>query len=239
MASAYATLENDGVYRTPTCIEKITDAQGNVIVENSSTSKVVYEQNASRMMTDVLKSVLTEGTGTAYRISNAICAGKTGTTNDTNDSWFVGYSTYYTTAVWVGYDYPQSLDPDYGRISSGMIWKAFMEQYIPVLKYRISRRILNRLLKRKRKKKQPMKLSMKKRKKVKQTETLFMKKIPGCFFRPGIFYVSGKLISTLNTYFIKFSKDVFYFKHPFLFLFINHDSPDASSKGDSILNRIS
>lgn len=128
MASAYSTLENDGVYRTPTCIRKITDSEGNIVVEDTLITKIIYEENASRTMTDVLKGVLTGGTGTAYNISNAICAGKTGTTNDTNDSWFIGYSTYYTTAVWVGYDMPQTLDPDYGRISSGMIWKTYMEK---------------------------------------------------------------------------------------------------------------
>jgi len=127
MASAYSTLENDGVYRTPTCIKKITDADGNVIVEDTIASKIVYEKIAARTMTDVLKGVLINGTGAAYNISSAICAGKTGTTNDTNDSWFIGYSSYYTTAVWVGYDMPESLDPNYGRTSSGMIWKNFME----------------------------------------------------------------------------------------------------------------
>lgn len=128
MASAFSTLENDGVYRTPTCIRRITDADGNVIVEDTITTKTIYEENAARTMTDVLKGVLTGGTGTAYNITDAICAGKTGTTNDTNDSWFIGYSTYYTTAVWVGYDLPQTLDPNYGRISSGMIWKTYMEK---------------------------------------------------------------------------------------------------------------
>ena len=126
MASAFSTLENEGVFRKPTCIKKITDSQGNVILQDTVVSKVVYEENAAKTMTNILKDVLTYGTGTAYNIDNAICAGKTGTTNDTNDSWFVGYSKYYTTAVWVGYDLPKSLDADYGRISSGMIWKNFM-----------------------------------------------------------------------------------------------------------------
>lgn len=135
MASAYATIENDGVFRTPTCISKITDADYNVIVDNieytksKNTSirvKQIYQTNAARIMTDVLKGVLTVGTGRKYNISNAICAAKTGTTNDNKDVWFVGFSKYYTTAVWVGYDMPKVIDDGYGNTCSGNIWKEFM-----------------------------------------------------------------------------------------------------------------
>lgn len=131
MATAYATIENDGVYRNPTCIRKILDANRNVVVDNgvnTNGNKKIYEANASRMMTDVLKGVLTSGTGIDYNVSNAICAGKTGTTNDVRDVWFVGYSHYYTTAVWCGYDMPKELDAEYGKKSAGIIWKEYMEK---------------------------------------------------------------------------------------------------------------
>ena len=65
MASAYATIANDGVYREPTCIKKITDSEGNVILKNNGTKRKgtkVYEKNAARSMTDILTGVLTSGT---------------------------------------------------------------------------------------------------------------------------------------------------------------------------------
>ena len=58
-------------------------------------------------MTDMLRTVVTSGTGVGAEPSNAIVAGKTGTTNSNKDAWFCGYSQYYTTAIWMGYDYPK------------------------------------------------------------------------------------------------------------------------------------
>ena len=135
MASAYTTLENEGIFRSPTCITKITDASGNIIIDNidyehSKTTtiekKQIYQTNACRMMTDMLKGVLISGTGRNYNIGNAICAAKTGTTNENKDVWFVGYSRYYTTAVWVGYDMPKEINDNYGNTCSGKIWNNFM-----------------------------------------------------------------------------------------------------------------
>lgn len=130
MASAYGTLANNGIYRTPTCIVRITDSFDNIVLDNGDErkdGKVVYEKNAVFMTTDILKDVLNWGTGRNYQIDNAICAGKTGTTNDNRDCWFAGYSKYYTTAVWCGYDMPKTLEGDIIR-SSGNIWKSYMEK---------------------------------------------------------------------------------------------------------------
>ena len=135
MSSAYAAIENDGIYRSPTCIMKITDSDYNVIIDNinyetskSSTIhiKPIYQTNATRMMTDILKGVLVTGTGRNYNVDNAICAAKTGTTNDNKDVWFVGFSKYYTSAVWVGYDMPEIINDNYGNTCSGNIWKEYM-----------------------------------------------------------------------------------------------------------------
>lgn len=130
MASAYATLENDGVYRTPTCIVKITDSQGNTVVSKKAlySETVVYKKNAARMMTDILQGVITSGTGRGLGLSNMPSAGKTGTTNDKKDGWFVGYTPYYTTSVWVGYDMPKSVPDLTGSSYPGTIWHNFMEQ---------------------------------------------------------------------------------------------------------------
>lgn len=128
MASAYAALENGGVYRTPTSIIKITDSSGNVLIDNIVEEKQIYKKEATDMMTDVLKDVLTKGTGKNYKIDDAICAGKTGTTNDNKDIWLVGYSAYYTTAVWTGYDMPREIKDSKMVSCSGQIWKTFMEE---------------------------------------------------------------------------------------------------------------
>lgn len=128
MASAYAAIENDGKFREPTCIVKITDAQDNVILETANEEKEVYKTNASRMMTDMLTTVIQEGTGRGLALENMPCAGKTGTTNDNKDGWFVGYTSYYTTSVWVGYDMPRELPGLTGASYPGSIWQAFMSQ---------------------------------------------------------------------------------------------------------------
>lgn len=129
MASAYAALANSGKYRNPTCIVKITDKSGKIIVDNTGDklpSKQIYEENAADTMTNVLLGVLTKGTGRKYPVEGITCAAKTGTTNNNYDSWFVGYSYYYTTAVWCGYDMPAAMDDGYGTSCPGLIWQSYM-----------------------------------------------------------------------------------------------------------------
>lgn len=128
MAAAYAALENDGKYREPTCIMKITDSEENIVLETTGEEKEVYKPNAARMMTDMLVSVIQSGTGRGLDLGNMPCAGKTGTTNDNKDGWFVGYTDYFTTSVWVGYDMPKELPGLSGASYPGSIWKSFMEQ---------------------------------------------------------------------------------------------------------------
>ena len=109
MTSAYAALENDGVFRVPTCIVRITDSDGKEVVGDDMTELQIYEENAARTMVDVLKGVLTVGTGRKNNLETAIAAGKTGTTDDKKDGWFVGFTSYYTTGVWVGCDMPKTI----------------------------------------------------------------------------------------------------------------------------------
>lgn len=127
MASGYATIENDGEFRKPTCIVKITDSQGDVIVDGArSKSKQVYELNASRMMTSMLQGVFTGGTASGLGLSGMSCAGKTGTTDNNTDGWFCAFTPYYTTSVWVGYDTPQATRGLWGSTYPGRIWRSFM-----------------------------------------------------------------------------------------------------------------
>ena len=128
MASAYATLENDGVFREPTCIIKILDADGNTVVGDTVREKKVYDEDAAHAMVDSMKGVFTRGTARGLSLSNGmVCAGKTGTTNDHKDGWFCGFTPYYTTAVWIGYDTPKEVSDLYGSSYPGRTWKQYME----------------------------------------------------------------------------------------------------------------
>ena len=126
MASGFATIENDGMYREPTCIVKITDSDGHEIVGDDNDEKKVYKKNAARMMVDCLQEVMNSGTGASLKLDGMPCAGKTGTTNDKKDGWFVGFTGYYTTAVWVGCDTPESVYGLTGSSYPGNIWKTYM-----------------------------------------------------------------------------------------------------------------
>lgn len=128
MASAYATIEHDGIYRQPDCIKTIADGKGNIVYTIEPQETVIYKENAARMMTDVLQTVMTNGLGRNMQLDNMISAGKTGTTNDNKDGWFCGFTRYYTTAVWVGYDIPQEVPGLGGGSYPGEIWKNYMNQ---------------------------------------------------------------------------------------------------------------
>ena len=131
MAAGYATLANNGTYRKPTCIVRITDARGNDVVSESETSqaKSIYSNQAARTMTNVLASCVTDSRGTASNCGldmDIPVACKTGTTSSYVDGWLCGYSPYYTTAVWVGMDVFKSVDDLKGNTYPAYIWTAFM-----------------------------------------------------------------------------------------------------------------
>lgn len=128
MAAAYETIANSGTYKSPTDIVKITDADGNVIFESEDEGSPIYKPNAARMMTSMLQTVMSDGTAAGEGISHMPSAGKTGTTNDNKDGWFVGYTYYYTTSVWIGYDMPQQLPGLSGSTYPVNIWNEYMEQ---------------------------------------------------------------------------------------------------------------
>lgn len=135
MAAAYATIENDGKYREPTCIVEIQDADGNAIYQKIVDEKQVYKTNAARWMTNILEGVLTQGTAKGMALSETASAAKTGTTNSNKDGWFVGYTKYYTTSVWVGYDIPAELPGLTGASYPGEIWYDYMENLHKELPY--------------------------------------------------------------------------------------------------------
>ena len=126
MAGGYAALANDGEYREPTCIEEITNSDGVLVTSVSDSGKKVYTKSAANMMTDILQSVVTGGTGVGTKIDGFATAGKTGTTNDYKDGWFCGYTQYYTTTVWVGRDDNKVMDGLRGNTYPAYIFKSFM-----------------------------------------------------------------------------------------------------------------
>ena len=128
MTSAYATLENEGVFRQPTCVTLITDSKGNVVVRPETEEKQVYQSSAAHEMTNILEGVLTRGTAHGKALTNMPCAGKTGTTNDNIGGWFVGYTAYYTTGVWVGFDSPRSTHSLSGATYPLDIWYNYMTE---------------------------------------------------------------------------------------------------------------
>lgn len=130
MASGYSTLARSGQYINPTCIQEIVDSAGDKIYKNTHKTKEVYTKQASTWMTDILKGSVENSWGTAHklRLNNMTAAGKTGTTDNSKDGWFCGYTPYYTTAVWVGYDKPRQLDNLYGATYPGGIWKDYMDK---------------------------------------------------------------------------------------------------------------
>lgn len=132
MAKGYSTLANGGVYNDQTCIRRIDHEHNGELTKNLKPhSQVVYQQDSAYMLTDILKGTLTEAYGTGYGLAleNGMpAAGKTGTTNSSKDTWFCGYTRYYTTAIWVGYDTPRAMPGIYGKTYAGKIWKQVMDQ---------------------------------------------------------------------------------------------------------------
>lgn len=131
MASAYGTFANKGVHVKPTAIVKILDRNGNVLedastLEKEETKTRVMSEREAYEMTTMLEGVIDHGTGTAAAIGRP-AAGKTGTTDDNKDAWFVGYTPDIVTAVWIGDDTgSHSLGEIYGGTIPAEIWKDYM-----------------------------------------------------------------------------------------------------------------
>lgn len=128
MAKGYSTLASGGTYIERTCIRKISQQGEGAVYTDTKTSHQVYLEDTAWLMTDCLKGTmeLPYGTGYSCKLDNQICAGKTGTTNDSKDGWFCGYTTRYTTAVWVGRDDNKSITGMYGATYAGKIWQNYM-----------------------------------------------------------------------------------------------------------------
>jgi penicillin-binding protein 1A len=125
--SAYSVFPNDGVRVIPRYITRVTDYEGRVLEEDFPEVKDVISEHTARIMTSMLREVVLHGTGIAAAKLPFPVAGKTGTTNDFTDAWFVGFSPTMTCGVWVGYDEKKSLGAkETGAHAALPIWMNFM-----------------------------------------------------------------------------------------------------------------
>lgn len=127
LASAYGVFANRGVYVKPVSIIKVVDRNGKVLEQSTITEKSVISEKSAYVLTDMLKGVIANGTGGNANIGRP-AAGKTGTTSDYKDAWFVGYTPDLVAAVWMGQDNSGSLDGITGADTPAQIWNSFMSQ---------------------------------------------------------------------------------------------------------------
>ncbi len=126
--SAFSVFPNDGVRITPRYITKVTDYQGRVLEEDFPDVKDAISARTARIMTSMLQEVVLHGTAIAAAAMKYPLGGKTGTTNDFTDAWFVGFSPTLTCGVWMGYDEKKSLGAkETGGHAALPIWMDFMK----------------------------------------------------------------------------------------------------------------
>lgn len=125
MAAAYATFPSMGRYVPPRTYSKVVDAQGNVLLDRTMDGEFVIKESTAYYMNNMLRGVVSGGTGKDAAFSGMTIAGKTGTTTSQKDLWFVGYTPYYTAAVWVGYDRQEKLPNGHPQ---NKLWKEVMSQ---------------------------------------------------------------------------------------------------------------
>ena len=127
LTSGYTTFTNGGVHNSPRVYTIITDAEGNVLIDNVHRSTKVLSEKANYYMTYMLESAIIRGTATAAQIKGIATAGKTGTTNSDKDRWFIGFTPYYVGGVWYGYDYPKEIKGADGNPAL-KAWKLVMDE---------------------------------------------------------------------------------------------------------------
>ena len=132
MASAFGTFANDGLHHDPYFVEEVSGPDGKVIIKHDDPGEQAISNQTARQMNQVLQGVVTGGTGTRARLPGRQVAGKTGTAQNWEDAWFVGYTPQLSTAVWMGSPLGKVSMRNVGgtRVTGGSfpaaIWKAFM-----------------------------------------------------------------------------------------------------------------
>lgn len=126
MNAGYATLANGGIYIEPHAYTKVEDSRGQTILKKEPEKNVVFKEDTAYLTTLMLESVVNRGTGAGAKIKGMDTAGKTGTTDDDVDRWFIGYTPYYVGTVWFGFDTPKGL-PAFSSNPALNVWKKVMD----------------------------------------------------------------------------------------------------------------
>lgn len=143
LTGAYAAIANKGQYIEPKFYSKIEDLQGNIVIDNTTpVSSSAVKESTAFLLTSAMEDVIKKPEGTAYgtiNLGDMPVAGKSGTTDDTKDIWFEGYTPYYTCGIWGGYDNNEALpDGDIYHSYSKVLWNAIMQrihQDLPVKEF--------------------------------------------------------------------------------------------------------
>lgn len=131
MAAAYAVFAANGQWAEPYTIERIEDANGNILYDHPIKTRTVVKESVAREMTSILRDVVNYGTGKSAR-AKVQAAGKTGTTSQSRDLWFVGYTPELSTAVWLGNSNNDAIKgaATYGGTCCGPIWRDYMNALV-------------------------------------------------------------------------------------------------------------
>lgn len=127
MAAAFGVFDNQGVYVEPNAVIRVEKPDGVIIDQPVSKQRQAIKPTTAYLITDMLKSAVQSGTGTGAQIGRPQ-AGKTGTTDDGKDIWFVGYTPELVAAVWMGYDSPKAMPQAFGGTYPVRVWKEIMSK---------------------------------------------------------------------------------------------------------------
>jgi penicillin-binding protein 1A len=127
-ASGYSTLADQGLHIDPTAFRMVKDAMGSVVLDDRVPQATdVVSAGTAYIMTSILEDVIAHGTGYPNAVIDRPAAGKTGTTSNFRDAWFVGYTPDLVTAVWLGNDNYTPMNESYGGNIPARIWARFMK----------------------------------------------------------------------------------------------------------------
>ena len=134
LTAAYASIANGGTYTEPILYTRLYDHDGNLLYEKTPKTHTAMKASTAALITSAMEDVMKYGTGRMGRLSGMVCAGKTGTTTDTRDLWYSGYTPYLTGSIWSGYDDNQEMD---GNESYHLvIWRKVMERINSAMAYK-------------------------------------------------------------------------------------------------------
>lgn len=127
MTAAFGSIANAGTYVEPIAFTKILDKDGNLLLDNVPKKNTVVSPETAFIMSDILRTTVTSGIARRAQIPNMTTAGKTGTTQENRDAWFVGYTPYYVAGLWIGNDAPQ-IKLNEGSTMAAQLWKIVMSK---------------------------------------------------------------------------------------------------------------